>query len=192
MAVHSLFPSFVQIFYHSVWAPHVMTIPTLQWNPGADQGTFDTWEAGTTGADGMINSFIDDWADLFTTAVTFDYYTIFNYADEDALPVPVAFGALGTTGTQTPGSLNDKAVQITVSWQCSDGSILKTVGMDAVAPVDFVKAGPLDLASFIPDIIAEITGVANGWASRAGGQPLFGKQAAFTLNEKLRRNYHEN
>lgn len=192
MAAFSLFPSYVQVYYHSPWAPHVMTIPTLQWNDGASGGTFDTWAAGTTGADGMINDFIDQWATLFTSEIEFDYYSIFNFPAEDEDPINVYSGSLAILGTVTPGTINNKAVQLTISWGCSGGSLLKTVGMDANAPTDFLKVGPIGIITFIPLIVAQVTSAASGWASRAGEQPLFGKQVAYTLNEKLRRSYHEN
>lgn len=192
MTVYSLFPSYVQIYYHTSNAPHTMIIPTNQWHPGDVQGFFDGWDFGERDADTMINDFIADWADLFTSNTTFDYYTIFNYAEEESLPQAVAFGELAVPGTVSPTGANYIAVQATISWKCDNNSILKTVGMDAVAPDNFQKVLPLGLTTFIPDIIAEVTGVSNAWRSRAGGLPLFGLQAAFTLNEKLRRSYHEN
>lgn len=192
MTVYTLFPSYVQVFYHSPWGVHVQTLPTLQWEAGAGSGSFLTHAAGSIDADVMINAFIDVWLTLFTTEIVFDYYTIFNFADEDALPVPVASAALGQTGSAAPGSLTNKAVQVTISWQCVGGFLLKTVGLDANAPVDFTKLGPTELAAAIPTIIAEVTDDTNAWASRAGTKPLFPKQAAYTLNEKLRRSYHEN
>lgn len=192
MTQYSLFPSYVQIFYHSTWAPHVMTIPTRQWSAGDDQGNFLGWDEGTHPADNMIQTFVTAWADLFTSEVVFDYYAIFNYADEESLAVPVAFNDLSTPGTVSPSGITNKAVQITISWQCAGGFLLKTVGLDANSGVDFEKIGPIDIMTFLPDVVTEITAVTNGWASRAGTQPLFPKQAAYTLNEKLRRSYHEN
>lgn len=192
MTRYGLFPSFVQVYYHSQYAPHVMTLPTLQWSPGEDQGTFETWAAGSTGADGMISDFIDVWAELFTDDTEFDYYSIFNYPAEDELPEQVAFGTLATPGGQVAAAQNTKAVELTVTWACAGGFILKTVGLDAIAPANFNKIGVTGILALIPEIVANITGSGNGFASRAGTQPLFGKQIAYTLNEKLRRSYHTN
>jgi hypothetical protein len=66
------------------------------------------------------------------------------------------------------------------------------VGLDAIAPANFNKIGVTGILALIPEIVANITGSGNGFASRAGTQPLFGKQIAYTLNEKLRRSYHTN
>jgi len=192
MAQYGLFPSFVQVYYHSNFGPHVMTLPTRQWSPGLDQGTFSTWSATDHAADDMITALVTAFADLFTTNSEFDYYAIWNYPDEDALPEQVAFGELGIAGTVTPGTINTKAVQTTISWACDGGFLLKTCLMDSNAPAQFGKVNALGILTLIPDIVTEVTGAANGWASRAGTQPLFGKQIAYTLNEKLRRNYHEN
>lgn len=192
MTVYSLYPSFVRVYYKSIWGFHVQTLPTLQWEAGAGSGSFVTHAAGTVDADDMINAFLTVWSDLFTTEVTWQYYEILNYADEDSFPVPVATAALAQVGTVAPGTINNKAVQLTITWQCAGGHILKTVGLDANASPDFVKLGPTQIAAAVPDVVAEITATTNAWASRAGTQPLFAKQAAYTLNEKLRRSYHEN
>jgi len=192
MTQFSLFPSFVQVFYHSQYGPHVMTLPTLQWSAGADQGDFANWFPGSVDADSMITAFVTAWADLFTDDTEFDYYSIFNYPDEESLPEQVAFGTLAIPGGQVAAAQNTKAVQITISWACVGGFLLKTVALDAIGSAQFEKIGVTGIIALIPDIVDEITGVTNGWASRAGTQPLFGKQIAYTLNEKLRRSYHTN
>lgn len=192
MAQYTLFPSFVQVYYHSQYGPHVMTLPTLQWSPGAGQGAFETWDLASISADTMIEAFVTAWAELFTDDSEFDYYAIWNYPDEDSLPVQVAYNTLAIPGGQVAATQNTKAVELTVTWACSGGFILKTVGLDAIGSANFQKVGVTGILALIPDIVAEVTGSGNGWASRAGTQPIFGKQIAYTLNEKLRRSYHEN
>lgn len=192
MTVFTLFPSYVQANYHSSRGVHVAIMPTLQWSPGGSNGVFETWDSVGVDADTMIQEFFDAYFPLFPTTVEFDSYTIFNFPDEDSHPEPVSFGALGQVGTGNAATTTWVAIQATITWQCGGGFILKTVGLDAVASANFAKTGPLTIATQIPDVVAAITGSGNGWASRAGTQPLFGKQIAYTVNEKLRRNYNLN
>jgi len=192
MTAYSLFPSFVQVYYHSIWSPHVMTLPTRAWLSGADQGEFLGWDDLYHDANDMITALITEWMTLFTEEVVFDFYTIFNYDSEESLPVSVASGVLGLDSGVAAGTISNKAVQITVTWQCLGGFILKTVGLDANPPTDFEKLNPVQVSAGIPGVVDEITALTNGWASRAGTRPLFPKQAAYTLNEKLRRAYHLN
>lgn len=192
MTEYGLYPSYVQVSYHSPKAPHLMTIPTLQWNQGTGNGTFDTHDAVGIDANDMIQALIDEWALLFPDVVEFDFYTIYDFSDPDGLPSPVSYGALTQVGGVAVGTTTWVAIQMTVTWQCLGGSILKLVGMDAVSSANFAKTGPTDILAFAPGLVAEVTGSGNAWASRAGTQPLLGKQIAFTVNEKLRRNYYLN
>lgn len=192
MTLFSLFPSYVNIFYHSPWAPHIATLPTRQWSPGADQGTFTAWDLSDIDADTMINEYVDGVLGILTEEIVFDYYQIMNFLAPDGLPVPVAYADLAQAGTVTPGTIDNKAIQFTVSWQCLGGYLLKTVLMDANSAPDHDRIGATAIAAAIPDMVTAITAATNAWASRAGTQPLFAKQAAYTLNERLRRAYHMN
>lgn len=192
MTVYTLFPSYVNIFYKSIWGPHIATLPTRQWSPGPDNGTFLAWDLSDIDADTMVQEYVDAIEDLFTEEISFQYYQIMNFADEDATPVPVAYGALAQVGTVAAGTIDNKAIQFTITWQCDGGSILKTVLLDANSAQDHEPASPIAIAAVIPDLVAAITAPTNAWASRAGQQPLFPKQGSYTINERLRRAYHMN
>lgn len=192
MAVYTLFPSYVNIFYHSPWAPHVATLPTRQWSTGVGNGTFLAWDASDIDAEDMINEYVDALTALFTTEIVFDYYQINNFADEESAPVPVAYGDLAQAGSVAAGVIDNKAIQFTVTWQCVGGHILKTVLLDANSASDHDKIGPTGIAAAVPDLVTAVTAPTNAWASRAGTQPLFPKQGAYTINERLRRAYHMN
>ena len=56
-APNSLSPASVEIDYHSAYAPHTMTIPTLEWFPTSitgNLGSFSNWAAGTRDAEDMV------------------------------------------------------------------------------------------------------------------------------------------
>lgn len=192
MTAYTLYPSFVNIFYHSPWAPHIATLPTRAWSSGPDQGTFNAWDLTDIDADTMINEYVDAAAALLTTEVVFDYYQIMDFLTEEGPPVPVAYGDLAQAGTVAAGTIDNKAIQFTVTWQCDNGHILKTVLLDANSAPDHNKLGPTEIASAVPALVTAITAPTNAWASRAGTKPLFAKQGAYTLNERLRRAYHMN
>lgn len=192
MTVFSLFPSYVQLSYHSPQAPHVALIPTLQWRPGGAWGTFDTWDEGTIDADVMIQEYVDAVVLHYANNVQFDFYTIFNFPDEESDPTAVVFNTLGQVGSVSVGTLTWVAVQQTLTWQCAGGFLLRTVFLDSIATSQFAKISALDAGITYPALISAVLASTNGWASRAGTQPLFIKQAAFTLNEKLRREYRLN
>lgn len=193
MTAFSLFPSFVKLYYHTAYSPHVQIIPTRQWNTGLDEGSFDDWASGTIGADDMVQGFVQDVVPYIVTTTVYDYYEIWNYPDEDSLPEVVrTVAVVDGEGLVDPSGKTTKAVEVTYSFKTSFNNILKIVLLDGVANTQFDKVGVLDAPTYSADIIANIINPTNGWAGRDGGQPMFCSQIAFTLNEKLRRSYRQN
>jgi len=191
MPVGSLYPAYVQISYHSPYAPHTMTIPTLEWTAGGVSGTFVTWAAGTIDASDMVNAMIDKIKEFFAAAVTFDSFTIFTMDAIDAPAIPRYSEAVAIAGTNaTPG--NYKAVQSVWTAKCSDGSLAKINFMDVGNNNSFEKVTFATIGSAGTAFLNEWFAATNGWSSRQNGQPYFFLQASYTLNEALRRQYHEN
>lgn len=191
MAVGSLYPSFVQINYHSPYAPHVMTIPTNQWETGPDGGTFQAWDASLINAPDMVHAMVLKIVPFYAPAVIFDSFTIFTKAAVDAPAIPRYSEVLNEPGTNpTPG--NYKAVQSTWTAKCDNGSLAKFSFMDvgnnnSFERVTFATVGA-DGTAFLNEWFA----ATNAWRSRLDGRPYFFLQASYTLNEELRRQYHEN
>lgn len=189
--VNSLSPAFVQIQYHSAYAPHVMTLPTLEWTPDADYGLFATWGAGTIAADDMIESLILKMVPFFPSTVVFDSWTIYTMADVEAQAIPRAFKTNNEPGTNaTPGQT--KAVQATWTFKTSEGGISKVVMLDMGNNNSFERVTQATVGGDGQAFIDEWTADTNGWSGRDNAQPVFFLQVAYTLNEKLRREYHLN
>lgn len=189
MTVHSLAPNFVQIQYHSPYAPHVMTLPTLPWTPDASFGLFETHSGGTKAADDMIEELILLMVPFFKSTVVFDYWTIYSMADATAPAIPEVGAASGEPGTSA-GTAWDKATQATWSFKTAGGNLSKVVMLDNDTGNSFGKIGPGALTGDAAAFVAKWTSDAEGWAGRDNTQPSFFLQIAYTLNEKLRRQYH--
>jgi hypothetical protein len=143
----------------------------------------------------MINGLVDVLATIMPEAtpavIHYDYYTIFNFEDEDSLPVPVAEAALAQVGGfETPGWY--KAVETTITYHTTGFGIFKLVLLDSASANNFDKLGPLDSVDFKTALDAEITVLTNAWAGRDNLRPANFTQVARTLNEKLRRSYNMN
>jgi hypothetical protein len=189
----SLSPAFVKIFYNSVFAPHVQIVGTNTWNPGTDLGDFEAWSGSPVQADTMIEAFITAEAQFFPNTVTFTGYEIYTLADTlGAIPLLVGAKNVSITGDVTPGAgIQQEATQATWSFKSTTGKPSKVVMLD-VAVTDFSLITSASLSIDEQSFIDEYTGVGNAWAARVTSRPFFFKQIAYTLNEKLRRNYHLN
>jgi hypothetical protein len=191
MTVNSLFPAFVELSYHSEFAPHVMTIPTLAWNDGPDAGVFDTWDTFGVDADDMVQGYVTLAAPFFPATVSFDSYTIFTMDDPTAQAIPRASKAVVVAGSNaTPGWY--KAVQATFTFKTDLGGVFKNVLLDVGVGNDFDPKRSIDVSGPTLAFIDYLMAVENGWAGRDGGQPSFFLQVSNDLNDKLREQYHMN
>lgn len=189
MTVNSLSPAFVQIQYHSAYAPHVMTLPTTNWTADADYGLFETWAGGTKAADDMIEELILLMVPFFPSTVEFDYWTIFTKADGTAPNIPRVGKASGEPGTAVaPGAT--KATQATWSFKTEGTGLSKIVMLDVNTNNSFEKVTPGELAGAALALADKWTADTEGWSGRDNTQPSFFLQIAYTINEKLRREYH--
>jgi hypothetical protein len=191
MAPNSLFPGFVKVEYSSVYAPHIMILPTRAYDK--DNGTFPSWLDDTPLAvDDMVSDFVELFLPFFAAGVTFNNFTVYTMEDEDATPIP-AYSALFTAGAgtaMTPGW--DKATQWTVTLRTVNNNISKLVMLDAGSfdNFDVIKtlAGQADLEA-LTDMWSDEN---QAWSGRGNSRPSTFLQASKTLNDKLRRAYHMN
>jgi len=191
---NSLFPAFVVIEYHSAFGHHKMTIPTKVYTGsgvGFPAGSFLAWDSSNRDADEMINDLVELLAPFWKVDTTFDSYTIYSMADPEAAPLPEYAAALGIPGSNA-GTYWSKAVQTTFSFRTDLFGQFKLVMLDAPAPVSFDR---IDTFSTSPEAIAirdELALSSNAWSARDNGKPITLVQIAYTLNEKLRREYDMN
>lgn len=194
MAENSLYPAFVRINYHSPYGVHTMTIPTLGWDYSGGTplgGIFAAWDASDREAVDMISDFVNLIKPFFLATTTFDNFTIYTMASAEADPTPVFAGELAIDGTSVETEWA-KAVQMTWTFRTSLFGIFKLVFLDVPSASGFDKIlsfGASPEAEAVRDYLAADT---NGFAGRDGGQVSVLDQISFTLNEKLRREYHMN
>src|SRR4029453_11902389 len=193
MTVHSLFPCSVNIFYRTVNAPHMMTIPLTEWSPisvGHSAGTNLDWTAAQVDTDDTIQDFIDLIKAFFDTTTTFNHYTINTYEDADAPARPQVTKAI-TTGAGT-GTDTIPAAQATFNYKTTAFGTFKIVLLDARVSATF---NPLDtLVSPANDdeiaVNAFVMDNTTPFGGRDGFQVSVWKRNTYTLNEKLRASYH--
>lgn len=194
MTANSLYPSYVKIDYHSIWGTHVMTVPCKQWSgvtsPGG-KGQFDSWSGSPKDADDMIKDYVDLLAPFWLASSSFDMYTIYNMSAPDATPDPVAANSLGVAGTSV-SVYWAKAVQTTFTIRTDGFGIMRVVMLDAPNPNSFDRIASFSASPEALALVAALANSANGWAGRDGTKPGTLSQIAYTLNEKLRREYNMN
>jgi len=191
MALHSLYPSFIQIQEHSAYGRHIRTLPTLQWNSlGGTNGFggYEAWDSSDRDADDMVQEFCTAAKELFPTSYHFDSYIIYNYPSADAAPQPVKTNTIAIAGTVASPGIN-KATQQTWSYFDSGFNTFKVVLLDVDCGSNFEPLYPADLnadQTAFADVLASVN---NAWASRAGLVPTVLRKVTSKLNDKLRAEY---
>lgn len=192
MAVHSLFPAFSVIDYHSSRAPHKMVIPTRAWNNlggTGDQGGYEAWDTTDRDAIEMHEDLITKIADYYPASVTFDRWTVYTMESEDSPAFPRAGGAFTDVVGEAVSPGWWQAVQATITMYDTAFNDAKLVMLD-VSSLNVFGITPLgDVDVKVAAIIAEITSEANAWASRSGFRPGTLRSYRTTINNKLERQY---
>lgn len=183
----SLDPAFVQIFYHSLYGPHIMTLPVNDYDPITDE--FATWAGPGVDSTTMITDLVDKLLPFFPTSAAFDNFRIFTQDGAEAVPFLRKAGSFTSkVGTNSaPGW--SKAVQVTISALDSGGFKVRLQLMDAASGDSFDPITAIVPASSLDDLFNEWSDNTNAWSSRQGAPPATFLEYSLTLNEKLRRGY---
>lgn len=188
---NNLYPSFVQVKYHSAYGNHTMTLPTLRWN--ADElglpGTFDTHDAAGIAADVMVEALVDTFLGFYPDTVIFDSYTIFN-APTLSMPLvfnPVYAASLAQAGADDTPTGVDKAVQYTIGYRTTTFGRSQIVFLDIPAGNTWGNVTTPNAA--VDAVTAEWTAASNGWAGRDNGRPFTFTNITISHNKRLRRKY---
>jgi len=168
-----------------------MTVPIKGWSPGANGGDIETWNGGTVSGDSMIETFIDLLEPFFPTTVAFDSFTIFTMATPTSPAIAQYSKVSSVVGTNATVA-QTKAVQATWSMKTLAGGIFKLVMLDMNNGNSFAKILFSGLNAEAQALLDHLFDPDMGFAGRDGARPSFFLQIAYTLNEKLRRNYYMN
>lgn len=192
MTVHSLAPSSGVIAYHTTFAAHRMTIPTLAWSPvsaGGSLGSYQAWDLTTMDAELMWDDFIGVLEALVPSTTVFDEVTIYTQDDADSPNIPRATGVLGVAGSSAATGLQE-ANSATFNFKTLDNGNFRVVlldfplgsgGYNKILPSGF-GAEVLALESFVVD-----TG--NAFSGRDDTRPYVLRTVTFDLNDKLQKQY---
>lgn len=191
MAEGSLAPFFIQINYRSSYGEHVQTIPLIEWTPGGATGDLALQGSGTDVAVDVISGFLGLQAPFFPTTVNFYAWTIFSQPTSSSPAIPVMSAACDVDGTNATAA-NTKAVQATWTLRCDDASLFKIMQMDMNNGNNFGKITISGLSAEALLFLQYLVGDECPFQSRLNGRPLYFRQISYTLNEKLRRQYHMN
>jgi hypothetical protein len=168
-----------------------MRVPTTQWSTGAGYGTFLAWDTTNKDAEDMCDEWIAAIKPFWHPATIFDGWTIWTMATPTSPPHPMAGKRVTVAGTSALAGAYAKATQATWTFYTTLFGIFKVVMLD-VDTAGFEKITSTTASADELAFIGEVEDATKGWSGRDGAKPLTFKQIAFTLNEKLRREYHEN
>jgi len=191
MAIHSLYPSYVVMKYHSTFGQHTMTLPTRRWIPtpvsGAN-GSYLDWNETPTDGEVMITALATVLQEIASAAVNFDTFLIYDVPNVGDSPQPVSGGVIDLPGTvAVPGWF--KAVQTTFTFFDTAFNTAKLVLLDGASLSDFDKHLAGDFSGGETDVIAQFISEDNAWSSRAGFRPSVIRSVTQTLNDELRKQY---
>jgi hypothetical protein len=193
MPVFSLSPAFVVVSYHSVEAPHKMTLPTLAWDQlggTSGNGGYVAWDNSNRDADDMIKDFVTLLAEITPSTTTYDSYQIYTKASALAPNILRAEGPLAIAGTS--GATYAPATQATFNLRTRGFHHAKIVLLDVEAPADFAPTFPSALSTDQGNVFANYALDSNAWAGRDNEQIDSIQRITWTLNEALRRAYRLN
>jgi len=190
MTQYSLDPAFVQINYHSMYAPHKMIIPTLAWDDSIGTGGVGGYEAyDTSPRDGleMITDFVTLLKVLHPTTTVFDDFVIFTKASPEAENLPVASAVLDIDGTGA-GAAVPAAMQ-TWSFRSANFNPFKLVQLDLVCATNFLPTKVSALTADQLAVVQDLTSVSNAFAARDGSRISSLIQITAKLSDVLRKAY---
>jgi hypothetical protein len=181
---NALGPYYTVIRYHSLLAPHTMTLPLKGWNTSGD---VDAWDGSVISAVTMITALLTLMLPFFDGGNHFDGATIFKQLLPSDDPAPVQdMNFTGLTGTDTGGTWAG-AVELIITARTNLFGIARLTMLDAISDDDFNPI--LVPTTRIANLVNEWTADTNGWAGRDNGQPTTFLKETKNLNQRLRKEY---
>ena len=185
---NALGPYYVRVNYHSVFAPHTMTIPTRTWNPDGGFGTFEAWDSSAPAADAMIEALIDLFQPLYNTDTVFDNWVIYKQLLPTDDPQPVMSGSILTWVGSNSGASWAKAVESILTARTAGFGIAKLDFLDVCSEDNYDPV--TTLVGAYAAVFAEWSDPTNAWSSRDNTKPATALKLTTNLHQKLRKQYH--
>jgi hypothetical protein len=191
MPVHSLFPAYIKLAYHSAYGAHNMILPTREWFAAGltgDLGSFENWSSLPVDAEAMITDLCNAFIPFYPASCAFDTATVYTLENETAPARPRKTVALGIVGTYV-GALVTKAVQHTYIFRDEEFNMSKLVMLDCIAPGSWDALSDLSGSATAQEIVDTFTAPGYAFASRAGFRPQSFVKITYKLNDELRKQY---
>lgn len=192
MAPNSLVPASVVIKYHSLWAPHTMTIPTKEWIPtpvSGNLGSYTAWDSSTVDGEVMVNGLVDCLKAFCQPGMHFDEATVYTKASVDAPNIPRKSVALTQVGTST-STQPAQAIAYTFHFRTLGYGVAKLMLLDVPIGSNWFKPiSPSDFDSVALALEAAFTNIAAAWSGRDDNRPDVMNKITVDLNDKLQKQY---
>jgi len=195
MTPGSLAPASVTLTYETAFAIHSLTYPTLVWDESLGTngfGGYQAWNTDELDAQDEINGFVDLIKVFFKSTTSFLDATIYTMTSADAPRLPRTAFQLDQVGTSAATGW-EEATQQTWSFRDENFKPFKLVFLDTpMAASGFAKLTDFTGLTDVLALETYVEGGAHAFQSRQNGKPAHLYQIAYTLNEKLRREYRMN
>jgi len=192
MAPNSLSPASVKIDYHTDFAPHSMTIATLDWISTpltGGLGSYVCWDGSTIDGEVMVTELVNYLKLFMIPSVTFDQATAYTQATPTSPNIPRASVALGIAGTSVSGA-KSQGISYSFMFKTLGNHDAKLVLLDA--PIGngwFAPQLPADFTTDVFNLEGAFTDISRAWSGRDDTRPAVLRKITFDLNDKLQKQY---
>lgn len=193
MTLHTLYPGFIRLFYHTAFGNHTMTLPTRAPNPVGGTngfGGYENWDSDPIDAKDMIDALVAELVDFHPATANFDNAIIYQVLVSGGEPNPLFSVPIDEPGTAVTADV--PASQTTMTMRTTDFNISKLTWFDATPSTDFLPLRSLPVSGQPLDLFNVWTSRDWAWAGRDGFRADSFIQVSYTLNEALRRSYRLN
>lgn len=191
MTEHSRSPAFVQLDYHTLYAPHKQQFCIRDWFPVSSGHPMGT----STAADGSIVDLQESIDDLLGAMSVFampdcvwDLATVYT----QAAPLGPAFPQANYVPTQVgtlAGAPPRKATEITYVMRTTSFNIVKMVLLDVPVSTNFEEKLPGSFSGPDNAFLTAFGDVGRPWVGQDGAKPQTAVRITYNLNQKLRKAY---
>lgn len=194
MTVHSYYPAFVQLNYHSPAGAHTQRFSTKEWNsvplvPGNGLGSYNNWLGLPVDGEEMVLELVDKLQAFNIPGTVYDNAVVYTLASVDAPAIPRATLNLGIPGTSA-SVLWWKAVMQTWVMRDTEYNMAKIVQLDCPQRDSWEPLS--DLSSSVPaqELVGVFTSDAWAWSSKANLKIATFQKITYKLSDTLRKEYN--
>jgi hypothetical protein len=192
MTPGTLSPASIKIDYHTLYAPHSMTIPTRDWIPtpvSGDLGSYLNWDGTPCDGEVMVRGLIEVLKVFMLPSTQFDQATAYTMATPTSSNIPRKSTSLAVVGTSID-TTPSQAVSATFNFKTTDNGDVKLVLLDSpIGGLWFAPVLPADFSSAVYAVETVFTGQAWAWSGRDDTRPAVLRKITKDLNDKLQKEY---